>query len=190
MSETIKALTICQPWAWAVVNGPRDGEAWKRFENRSWATEYTGPLVIHAGKSDGWMRDGMEFLRAQGVAPLLSELAFGAILGVVEMVDCVRPREALRPDGSRDPYAFENSAWCHKYANPRRLATPVPWKGRLQFFDVPREIVAELLGDAESAETSSAAKCGETKEERIDRAIAAAGGSGRLKRAAQGSLWK
>ncbi|MBL9084194.1 MAG: hypothetical protein JNK76_20510 [Planctomycetales bacterium] len=189
MGDTIKALTICQPWAWAVLHGPRDGVAWKRFENRCWATEYVGPLVIHAGKSESWMGPGLEFLRAQGVAPLRSELAFGAILGVVDMVDCVRPSEAKRPDGSRDPYAFDNSAWCHEYANPRRLATPVPWKGRLQFFDVPREIVAELL-EQEAGGGRQEAGPAETKEQRIDRAIAAAGGSGRLKRAAQGSLWK
>lgn len=189
MGETIKALTICQPWAWAVLHGPRDGVAWKRFENRSWSSDYTGPLVIHAGKSDGWMLRGMAFLEEQGCRPLRSELAFGAILGVVDMVDCVRPSAARRPDGSRDPFAMDDSPWCHVYARPRRLAAPVPWKGQQGFFGVPREIVAELL-EPSAGGGGLATGPAETKEQRIDRAIAAAGGSGRLKRAAQGSLWK
>ncbi|MHC4404130.1 MAG: ASCH domain-containing protein [Planctomycetota bacterium] len=43
----MKALTICQPWAWAIIHGP------KPVENRGWATKYRGPLAIHAGQSRG-----------------------------------------------------------------------------------------------------------------------------------------
>ena len=38
------ALTIHQPWAWAIMAGI------KRVENRTWRTSHRGPLVIHAGK--------------------------------------------------------------------------------------------------------------------------------------------
>lgn len=38
----MKALTIWQPWASLLA----DGE--KRFETRSWATSYRGPIAIHA----------------------------------------------------------------------------------------------------------------------------------------------
>lgn len=41
----MKCLTVKQPWAWLIVNGYKD------VENRSWSTEYTGELLIHAGKS-------------------------------------------------------------------------------------------------------------------------------------------
>ncbi|MCR8633468.1 ASCH domain-containing protein [Paenibacillus radicis (ex Xue et al. 2023)] len=40
----MKALTIHQPWATLIALGE------KRFETRSWATKYRGPLAIHAGK--------------------------------------------------------------------------------------------------------------------------------------------
>lgn len=38
----MKALTVRQPWAWAIARGH------KPIENRSWTTSYRGPLAIHA----------------------------------------------------------------------------------------------------------------------------------------------
>ncbi len=38
----MKALTVRQPWAWALMEGGKD------IENRKWATTYRGPLAIHA----------------------------------------------------------------------------------------------------------------------------------------------
>jgi len=38
----VKILSICQPWAHAIVFMT------KRIENRSWSTPYRGPLLIHA----------------------------------------------------------------------------------------------------------------------------------------------
>lgn len=51
----MKAISIQQPWAWAIFNG-------KPVENRKWSTAYRGPLLIHAGKKfdgPGWW----EFLK-------------------------------------------------------------------------------------------------------------------------------
>ena len=47
-----RALTIRQPWAFAVVHGG------KRIENRSKPTRYRGPLAIHAGAYSRWDKDG------------------------------------------------------------------------------------------------------------------------------------
>lgn len=44
MPEIPKALSLRQPWAWAVVHGYKD------VENRSWSTKHRGPLLIHASK--------------------------------------------------------------------------------------------------------------------------------------------
>ena len=38
----MKALTIWQPWASLLVSGR------KKYETRSWATAYRGPIAIHA----------------------------------------------------------------------------------------------------------------------------------------------
>ena len=40
----MKAITIWQPWASLLACGG------KRFETRSWATSYRGPIAIHAAK--------------------------------------------------------------------------------------------------------------------------------------------
>jgi hypothetical protein len=40
----MKALSIRQPWAWAIFY------AGKRIENRTWSTNYRGPLLIHAAR--------------------------------------------------------------------------------------------------------------------------------------------
>lgn len=41
----MKALTLTQPWATLVAIGT------KRFETRSWSTDYVGPIAIHAAKT-------------------------------------------------------------------------------------------------------------------------------------------
>lgn len=41
----VKALTIQQPWSWAIATGT------KRVENRTWSTTYRGPLINHAGRT-------------------------------------------------------------------------------------------------------------------------------------------
>ena len=71
-----KALTICQPYAELIMRGE------KPIENRTWWTSYRGPLLIHAGKSRTWMDEGDE--------QRYPNMAFGAIVGRVTMVDCVR----------------------------------------------------------------------------------------------------
>lgn len=42
----MKTITIWQPWASLLACGG------KRFETRSWATSYRGPIAIHAAKKD------------------------------------------------------------------------------------------------------------------------------------------
>ena len=41
-ADRFQCLSIRQPWAWAVCSGAKD------IENRTWATEYRGPLAIQA----------------------------------------------------------------------------------------------------------------------------------------------
>lgn len=134
MSDTITALTVCQPWAWAIMEG------YKRFENRTWYSRHRGPLVIHAGKSRGWLH-GIDELRYHGYScPDEDDLIFGAILGLVEQTDCV-PISADICQGD----VFADGPWCHVYLEPRKLAVPVLYRGRQGDFQVPRELVAELL---------------------------------------------
>ena len=55
----MKALSVCQPWAWAIVHGI------KKVENRWRPTRHRGPLVIHASRSRRYLeRDGVVVRKA------------------------------------------------------------------------------------------------------------------------------
>ena len=77
VNRRVKALTLRQPWASLVVAGIKD------VETRTWRTNYRGRLGIHAGS--GIDREGMN-----EHGRLLTDYPHGAILGTVELVDCVR----------------------------------------------------------------------------------------------------
>lgn len=133
----MKCLTICQPWAWAILH------AGKTVENRTWKTNYRGPLLIHAGKSRKWLDE----LQAQGElsgpvlpngTPVPDGLVFGAILGVVNVVGCV-PFEEVADD------PFASGPWCWQLANPQAFDEPVRYSGKQMLFDVPDEIYAKAL---------------------------------------------
>lgn len=135
---SVKALTICQPWAWAIAAGH------KRVENRNWSTPYRGPLAIHAGKSQQWMQDGMEFLFERGIS-VPSGLDFGAVIAVADLVDVVlylKPKSpSMRPhELDADPYAF--GPYCWRLENVRKLAEPIPYRGQQTLFDVELPDVA------------------------------------------------
>ena len=65
----MKAITIKQPWATLIMSGV------KRFEFRSWKTNFRGDVLIHAGK--GIDKEAVERLAKY----LPEELPMGKILG-------------------------------------------------------------------------------------------------------------
>ena len=114
----MKALTICQPWAWAIAAGI------KTIENRGRRTNYRGPLLIHAGR-------GLMYRHLFGTSitkyivefPDMNLLQFGGIIAQVNLVDCV-PVSQLR--GER----FAEGPWCWIMENVQPLAF-TPAKGNL-----------------------------------------------------------
>lgn len=123
--QKIPALSIRQPWAYAILHG-------KDIENRNWKTAYRGPILIHAGATMP-MRDYREaarFIEARGVTvPHPQDLKRGGIIGRAELVDCVTrsnsPWFAREPSG-RGSYGFV-------LANVEPLPF-VPCAGRLGLF--------------------------------------------------------
>lgn len=123
----MKALSIRQPWTWACVEG------FKPVENRSWRTDYRGPLALHAGKS--FDEEGLASILAlfptlRGRLPAGWQL--GGIVGVADLVDCV----------TQHPSRWFTGPYGLVLANPRPVPF-VPWRGVLGFFEVPDEL---LLG--------------------------------------------
>jgi hypothetical protein len=121
----MKALSVRQPWAWAIVHGI------KTVENRSRPTRHRGPLVIHASRSRRSLAGDYSDL-LPGLPPV-EELAFGALVGVVEVVDCVPVTEV-----EGDPFAV--GPWCWLLRQARGIR-PVPFKGQVALFDVPENLV-------------------------------------------------
>ena len=62
-------------------------------------------------------------------------LSFGAIIGKVRMTDCIIHSSSPWFFG---PYGF-------LFTDPVEFKTPIPYRGRLKFFDVPDELIKELL---------------------------------------------
>lgn len=112
----MKALSINQPWAWAILHGGKD------IENRDWPTKYRGDVLIHAGlKFDA---DGLAFVEDQvGRKVLPEERPRGGVFGIVEIVDCVTESDS--------PWFFGRYGFVLR--NPR-LIEPRRCRGALGFF--------------------------------------------------------
>jgi hypothetical protein len=79
----MKILSIRQPWASLIVSGIKD------VENRIWATRYRGPMLVHASlRADDI--SGADLVRYYG-SFLPSDQPRGGVIGVVDIVGCVRP---------------------------------------------------------------------------------------------------
>lgn len=88
-AETMKALTLWQPWASLWVCGA------KEFETRSWETSYRGPIAIHAGLAfnnsfpEEFAKAAHEALKkAIPSFTYIHELSRGAIIATAELIDC------------------------------------------------------------------------------------------------------
>lgn len=138
----MKALSIRQPWAWAILFAGKD------IENRDWRTDYRGPVLIHTGKGctvDEY-EDGLATFRHVGrqrpfpsglTLPRLADLPRGGIVGEAEIVDCV-----TRSDS---PWFFG------KYGFVLRNARSLPFqpcRGQLGFFE------PDLSGPSRQTQTS------------------------------------
>lgn len=104
----LKAISIRQPWAWLVVSGQKD------IENRSWRTHYRGPLLVHSGMSHPDLNEGFceELEEEHGLRKLPKVFYGGGIIGVVNVVDCVRR--------SKSPW-FSPGDWGWVLADARTL---------------------------------------------------------------------
>src|SRR5262245_1579965 len=95
----IPALTVRQPWAWAIVAGHKD------IENRSWATKYRGTLYIHAASQladETSLRQFEALCQRVGIpCPDYASLPLTAIIGSVRVVDCLDTHESPWAEGPK-----------------------------------------------------------------------------------------
>jgi len=111
----MKALSIQQPWGWAIINAGKD------IENRDWNTKRRGPFLIHCGlKVDRDAFDEIE--RICGRRPP-KDLPTGGIIGQVSI------------SGVTDRYTSEWFFGRYGFKLTDAKALPFrPCKGQLGFF--------------------------------------------------------
>ena len=153
----LRALTIRQPWAWAILHG-------KPVENRTWPPpHWLTEVAIHAGARSGWDEDGEFSPLVQAawrkfaadpppmntVAPLgpgAIHIGFSAIAAVAE--------------GLSSHHASDCCGYCSEWAvqgqfhwqwrTLRVLAEPVPAKGALGLWKVPDDIESAVRAQLEA----------------------------------------
>jgi len=123
-------LSVRQPYAWAIIAGIKD------VENRSWLTKIRGRIFIHAGMNKHELVDKMDHLRRNGVKkiPKEEDMTFGAIIGSVEIVDCVEKHGSKWYEG--------NIGFL--LAKPKKLKVPVPMKANARMQRVPSGVLKKI----------------------------------------------
>ena len=135
------ALSIRQPWAWAILRFGKD------VENRTWdgITRHRGLIIIHAPLCRERDLDGQWWLDRTGQLPP-TELPLGAFVGTVQLVGAHRAVSCYLRPGGCSPWAIAEPGYQHlELADPRPFAEPIPGKGRLGFWrprvDLPIGVV-------------------------------------------------
>ncbi len=143
----MRGLTLWQPWATLVVIRA------KVFETRSWRTDYTGPLAIHAAK--GFPVEAKALcLQSAFYRPLMEagymrieDLPLGAILGTVDLAGCLRTEHVpgYRLLGQERLFGdFTDGRWAWMLDEVQRADPPLPYRGAQGLWLVPLGIAAEL----------------------------------------------
>lgn len=113
----MKAISIRQPWAWLIVNGYKD------IENRTWATSYRGPVLIHASKQ--WDIHPREWSDAFPGIEIPHDIQRGGIVGTAEIAAVVTESESRWFTGPK--------GWELRDARPVAFH---PCNGRLGLFEL------------------------------------------------------
>ncbi|MBQ7136934.1 MAG: ASCH domain-containing protein [Bacilli bacterium] len=119
----MKVLTVKNPWASLIVEG------YKKYEFRSWKTNYRGKILIHAGlniEKDMLLRFDNYNLNCVN----------GAIIGEADLVDCILVDKKLNEDlRNIDPVVYGKSNHVETYAwkleNIKKYKKPIFIKGKL-----------------------------------------------------------
>lgn len=126
----MKVLTVRPAWAWLIVQG------YKPLENRTWKTNYRGPILVHASKAKravdykyvvDWLKASPALSGLVDVLPPLAELPAGGVVGQTTIVDCIQNSDSPWFMDQGNAFVLSNS-----------MPLPFhPCKGALQLFELP-----------------------------------------------------
>ncbi len=130
MGDTMKVLTIKQPWASLIIN------SYKKYEFRSWKTNYRGKILIHAGKS--LEKDMLNRFKDYNL-----DIDLGYIIGEAYLEDCIlvtkKFQDKLRKIDSV-VYARSNheEMYAWKLTNIKKYKDKIPINGKLGLWNYSR----------------------------------------------------
>jgi hypothetical protein len=130
--KTIMGLTLMQPWAAAIVHGP------KRIENRDWqppAGMIGHYLAIHAGKKydKRWETELFIWDQMNCDFPFSAGHVHSAIVGVARLKEVV--------EQSSDPWFFGQFGWV---LDEVVAIDPIPCSGKQGLWTLPADVLACL----------------------------------------------
>ena len=147
----MKAITIKQPWASLIAWGVKD------VENRTWRTNFRGRVLIHAGAqwyqnknkpSTILLTEEQRCLmpdRRHISAMFYNDLPLSAIIGEVEIVDCVKNYPSV--------WAIDGH-WHWVLKNAVLYPEPIPSKGALSFWTPSNDVLKIVKEHQEKAHQS------------------------------------
>lgn len=122
----MKCLSISQPFAELIVSGK------KTTELRSWNTNFRGEFLIHAP-----IRIRINDCKRLKIS---KKLVTGAIIGKAEIYDVKIYKSKVENKIDYKKHFASNEFFDKKYGfllkNPKSFRIPIPYKGKLGFFDV------------------------------------------------------
>ena len=137
----MKAISIKQPWAYLIAAGIKD------IENRTWKCpqKYIGQrILIHASAKQCELKGLLtvpqqEYLiiKIPNEMPLQNNIVNGAIIGSVEIADCVVNHTSIWAEKTNLPEQLSNECiWNWVLANPILFDEPIHnVKGKLGFWN-------------------------------------------------------
>lgn len=143
----MRVLTVQQPWADCIIHHGKTVEN----RTRNLAGSYRGPIAIHAGlRFDEHAR--VDFRAAIDLRPR-ADLARGAIIGVVDLVDAHPVFDCIQQQHDGDwtvcSWWAERAGHHLVLANARALETPVPFRGGLGLRRLDDDTTARIRAQLE-----------------------------------------
>ena len=128
----MKALTIKEPWASLIIN------EYKKYEFRSWKTNYRGKILIHAGMNIE--KDMLSRFQEYNL-----NYYKGAIIGEATITDCILVDEKFNNKlRSENPIVYGRSNHVETYAwkleNIKKYNVPIYIKGKLGLWNYDEKI--------------------------------------------------
>jgi hypothetical protein len=156
LTRPVQALTIHQPWAWAVV------EDLKPVENRTWkppASAIGKYLMIHAGKTtvDDATVMSIEDMAGRvvpGTLPLGAIVGCAMLKGVVSVAGDTDAREHFQRDlylRGGPHYRWLTGPYGWVFAHAVKFANPIRCRGRQKLWVVPPPIAEACRREFENS---------------------------------------